>query len=326
MHYFKGIIFIVLLPFSVYAQINDLDSEGKKHGYWEVVDEEGNLLYKGKFVHGIPLGSFERYHEDGSLQARLLHKNQRETYAKLYYPGGEVLMAEGKYFNQKRDSIWNFYSEEGILTSSEIYEEGLKQGVSEIFYADGSVSERIHYDNGIKSGVWEQYFENGNPKLKANVLDGVMYDGKYTSYYPNGRKLMEGKYVDGKKESSWYHFNEDGSIQVIYVYRADQVVEEYPKNGVFETYWPNDIKRSEYTYLDGKKHGPFEEWYNKGEWRNEERVDEFGNRYPVQKLYGTQVLRTGTYRMGELHGKVITYNEDGSIKKEETYEMGKLID
>jgi len=320
------ILFILFFPILALGQGNRVDSEGNKHGDWLETNDDGIPIYRGQFEHGNPVGTFERYHEDGSLQAVLRYKNQRETYAKLFYPGGEVVMAEGKYLNQKRDSSWSFYSTEGVLTSKESYKKGQKEGLTEIYYADGSISERIHFEDGVKHGVWEQYFENGQPKLKAKVVDGVMYDGQYTAYYPEGRKMVEGKYVDGKKESSWYHFNEDGSIEIIYVYRGDRVAEEYPKNGVFEEYWPNDIKRSEYTYKEGKKHGPFREWYNKGEWRDEERVDEFGNRYPVQKLHGTQLRREGEYREGELHGEVITYEEDGSVKEKNTYEMGDLVD
>jgi antitoxin component YwqK of YwqJK toxin-antitoxin module len=322
----KLLFFIFLFPLVVKGQLNQVDAQGRKHGPWESKYETGVVEYRGNFDHGEPIGEFTRYYEDGSLKAKMIHDGEGTAYSKLYYPENEVLMAEGKFEDQKRDSIWRFYSPAGILTSLETYQDGKKEGLTEIYYTDGSVSERMFFENDVKSGRWEQYFENGNPKLKATVIDGVMYDGKYTSYYPNGMRLMEGEYVDGRKEGSWYHFHEDGSIEIIYVYRSDKVVEEHPKNGVFEAYWPNDIKRSEYTFQDGQKHGPFSEWYNQGEWRDEERVDEFGNRYPVQKLYGTQIRRKGKYRNGKLHGEVITYGEDGSVEKIETYDMGNLVE
>jgi antitoxin component YwqK of YwqJK toxin-antitoxin module len=323
---FFTLIFFTCLFQPLIGQINQTDSEGKKHGPWEKRYEDGEIQYRGEFNHGEPIGTFDRYYDDGSLQAVIEYKSSSENYAILYYPEIEVKMAEGKYIDQERDSIWTFYSEEGILTSKETYQNGDKEGLTEIFYADGSISERSMFKADEKNGLWEQYFNNGNPKLKATVKDGVKYDGKYTSYYTDGIKLEEGTYVDGKKESSWYLFNEDGSVHIIYVYRADVIQEEFPKNGTFEMYWPNDIQRSVYTYKNGKRHGPFKEWFDKGEWKNEERIDEAGNRYPVQKLYGTQLRREGVFKEGKLHGEVITYNEDGSIKKKAMYEMGEIVD
>lgn len=315
---------ILILP--VFGQINQTDENGKKHGKWEQRYENGEIRYRGAFNHGIPEGKLERFYDDGSPQAVMIYRNPSETYATLYYPSIEIIMAEGKYVEQERDSVWTFYSEESILTSRETYQHGAKQGPTEIYYEDGSLSERIVFKDDVKNGLWEQYFNNGHPKLKAHVVDGVKYDGLYTTYNPDGTKLEEGKYVDGRKESSWYLFNEDGSVHIIYVYRNDQVVDEYPKNGTFEMYWPNDIQRSEYTYKNGKRHGPFKEWYDKGEWKNEERVDEAGNPYPIQKLYGTQLRRQGAYREGELNGEVITYHVDGTVEKKATYDMGEIVD
>ncbi len=329
MRYLLQYILILSLLFNSwtsFCQSNQLDEEGKKHGPWIKYHESGKIMYQGEFDHGKPIGRFERFYEEGGLQALLDHKPDGSTFAKLYFPDSLVLMAEGKYVEQKRDSVWSFYSEDGSLASRESYNMGEKNGVSEIFYPDGSLSERMVFKAGVKNGKWEQYFENGNPKLIATVIDGLSYEGKYESYYPDGKKLIEGKYVEGKKESSWYHYNENGSIEIIYVYRSDVVVDEYPKNGTFDSYWPNDIKRSEYTYKDGLKDGPFKEWFELGEWRNEERTDEFGNRVPIQKLYGTQLYREGNYRKGELHGEVITYTEKGKVDKRENYQMGELKD
>jgi len=321
-----GLILFTFMVQQVVGQINQKDSEGKKHGLWEKRYENGETQYRGKFEHGEPVGIFRRFYDDGSLQAVIEYTDSHTNYATLYYPEVEVKMAEGKYTEQERDSVWTFYSEEGILTSRETYKNGDKEGLTEIFYADGSISERSMFKEDVKHGIWEQYFNNGNPKLKANVVDGVKYDGKYTTYYPDGIKMEEGNYIDGKKESSWYLFNEDGSVHIIYVYREDEIENEFPKNGTFETYWPNDIQRSEYTYKNGKRHGKFKEWFNKGEWKNEERVDETGNPYPVQKLYGIQLKREGTFKDGKLHGEIITYNEDGSVKKKVVYNMGEIVD
>ena len=303
-----------LFPLSAVSQINQLDKDGKKHGVWEPKYENGQSKYRGEFNHGVPVGVFTRWYDDGSLQAEMNHKNPVTSYAELYYPETAIKMAEGKYINQKRDSVWTFYSEDGTLSSKESYRGGSKNGLTEIFYPDGSISERAVFENDEKNGLWEQYFNDGHPKLKANVIDGVKYDGEYTTYYAGGKKLEQGKYIEGKKESSWYLYNEDGSIHIIYVYRDDEI----------EAYWDNDIQRSEYSYKNVLKNGPFKEWLDQGEWRNEERGDEYGNNYPIQKLYGTQISKEVRFKEVKLHGEVITYDSKGNIKDRLIYDMGEL--
>lgn len=319
---------IILTSQLIWAQEqapNRVDEDGKKQGYWIKRYENDTIRYKGSFKDDRPVGLFVRYYEDGSLQALITYKGKGKAEAEIYYPEDSLIMARGNYQNEQRDSTWLFFTPDGSLASKENFKSGKKHGLSIIYFADGSISEKIHFENGVKNGLWEQYFQDGQPKLKATIKDGIQYEGEYTTYYPDGTRLLQGTYLEGKKHSSWYHFNEDGSIRLIKVYRAGKVQEEYPKNGVFEEYWPDDIKKSEYTYKDGKKHGPFKEYYNKGEWRTEEVKDEFGETRKVQRLYGTQVMREGKYKEGELHGTVITYKENGKIDKVEEYEMGEKI-
>lgn len=326
------ILLVGALAFSIcaYAQpgskINKTDSQGRKQGLWQKYYPTDTMQYQATFVNDKPVGELIRFYEDGSLQAIINYDADGVERAELFYPETGETMAQGNYINQKRDSIWLFFSDRGILTSSETYEKGLKNGLTTIYYTTGSVSEKITFKDDIKNGSWEQYFEDGTLKLKANVVDGIKFVGEYVSYYSNGKILQKGKFVDGLKHSSWYDYNEDGSIEIIYVYRFGKVEEEHPQNGVFDAYYPNDIKRSEYTYKNGKKHGPFKEYYQLGEWVTEEETDNFGNAYPVQRLYGTQVRREGKYKEGELNGEVIYYEENGKIDKKEVYNSGELID
>lgn len=305
---------------------NKTDKRGRKQGKWEKKYENGAVEYTATFKDDVPVGTMLRFYEDSTVKAEFNYVNKSLARAKIFYPNKFGLMAEGNYFNEKRDSIWLFYTPQGDLASSENYTAGEKNGLTIIYYNDGAIAEKIHYRNGVKHGKWEQYFEDGQQKLSAEIENGISYKNEYKSYYPDGSILEKGKFLDGKKESSWYLHNDDGSIQVITVYRNGKVEEEYRKNGVFEDYWPNDIKRSEYTYKKGLKDGPFKEYYNKGEWRTEEAIDEFGEKRAVQRLYGTQILKEGKYLEGELHGEIITYRENGKVDKRENFNRGVLQD
>lgn len=316
----------VLVSFFAEAQPNETDDRGRKQGVWMQPHEGTDVpAYRATFKDDEPVGTTERYYEDGALRARINHAKDGTDRAEIFYPEGGGLMAKGKYVNRQRDSTWQFFDTEGNLKAEETYRSGARHGISRIYFDDGSLSEKVTYADDVKHGEWEQYYPNGNLKLKATVRDGVTYEGEFTNYHPNGKPMLRGKYEDGKRVSSWYTFKESGAVEVIHVYREGKVVSEHPQNGEFEKYYPDDIKRSMHTYKDGNKHGPFKEYYRQGEWRTEEATDEFGNTRPVQRLYGTQVMREGKYYEDELHGEVITYTEKGKVKKREHYDKGEKI-
>jgi antitoxin component YwqK of YwqJK toxin-antitoxin module len=322
----------VLSPFgeSLYAQPterapNATDSKQRKQGPWEKFHPAtGKVAYRATFKDDVPVGTTERFYEDGSLQSVMVHTGKGRDRAKLYHPNGK-LMAMGVYVNQQRDSVWQFYDENGQLRSEETYAAGVKNGRLVLYSATGSVLERANFNNNFRDGLWEQFYDDGKPRLICTVVNGLYYEGKYTEYFPDGKKRLEGNYVDGKRHSSWYEFNSDGSIRTIYVYREGKIEEEHRKNGTFEMYYPNDILRSVHTWKDGKLHGPFTEYYEQGQWKEVDTKDEFGNPMRVQRLSGTQALREGRYLEGELHGEVIYYHTNGKVSKKEQYERGKLL-
>ena len=305
--------------------LNQTDAQGRKHGYW-IKREKGVPVFEGRFEHGRPVGEFKRYYEDGSIQAVLRYRADGVAEARMYHPGSGGVMALGNYVDQERDSVWTFYTEEGGPASRESYRKGVKHGVSTVYYADGSVSEEVTFADGVKDGPWKQYYPNGNLRMEATVEDGIRYVGKFTTYYEDGIKRTEGKYVDGDREGSWYEFNDNGSVRVITVYRNGHPAETHYRNGTFETYWADDILRSKYVYEDGKRHGPFEEWYNQGRWKTERRVDNRGMEYPVQVLEGTQMRLKGRYHRGEKDGEFVYYTEEGKVWKREVYDKGELTD
>ena len=320
---------LLALPGTLFSQsatdtLNRSDANGRKHGYW-INHENGALNYEGRFSHGKPVGEFKHYYPDGSLQALIFHRPDEVSTAEIHYPEGGGVMARGNYVNQKRDSVWNFYGENGDITSRESYLRGEKHGVSTVFFSDGSVSEEVTYKNNVKNGPWKQYYPNGHLRMAANVVDGVRYEGTFNTYYEDGIKRTEGKYVDGDREGSWYEFNDNGSVRVITVYRNGHPAQTHYRNGTFEEYWSDDILRSKYTYVDGKRNGPFEEWYNQGHWRTERRVDNRGMEYPVQVLVGTQMRLKGRYNAGEKDGEFVYYTEEGKVWKKEIYDGGVLV-
>ena len=309
------------------ADTNATDASGKKQGVWISRYEDGTLKQTGQFNKDIPVGEFKYYYPNGRLKAVMeFRPGGQVAFAKIFFDSEEnTLMAEGKYIDQKKDSLWVYYFPSGKISTRESYLNDQRHGQSEVFYEEGGISEQANYEKGVKSGPWKQYFPNGKPKMEATVVEGLKYEGPFVEYYPDGSKKVKGEYLDGKKNGSWWHFNEDGSPEIIYLYSNGKILEEHPQNGTFKEYFADDLLKSEYTYKEGKKHGPFKEYYHKGDWITETAVDQFGNERQVQRLHNTQVKREGSYFQGELTGTVTYYSEEGKVEKTEIYEQGELI-
>lgn len=184
--------------------------------------------------------------------------------------------------------------------------------------------EEINWKNGVKEGLWKKYYEDGKPRQDANYLNGKL-EGDYKVYTDEGKPFIEGKYKEDKKAGIWYYYTSSGAIEKIEKYRDGNLFSEQMMNGKKEEFYKNNIPKSSVNYLNGKKSGVFNEWYEAGEWKKKLIKGENGAADEWEEYLEGQVLkRTGKYSNDQLDGEVTNYNPDGSIAKKEFYKMGVL--
>ncbi|MBN2349722.1 MAG: hypothetical protein JXJ22_12820 [Bacteroidales bacterium] len=220
----KNIIFVFIVGFSFLTQtravvssafqdtvFNQTDQNGLKQGYWKKYFPNGNLSYTAFFVNDKPVGQMVRYHEKKGIKALMtFDKNGDYAKAKLYYENGS-LMAEGNYYQSKKDSIWKYFSYyTGSLTSTERFEKGIKQGKSQQFYPNGRLFEEIYWVNDKKHGDWIQYFENGKNKMLAKYTDGQL-SGEFIVFNVAGKVQISGFYKENVMHGIWTYFDEQGN-------------------------------------------------------------------------------------------------------------------
>lgn len=191
--------------------LNKLDKNGKKHGYW-VRYENDTLTYEGRFDHGTPTGLFVYYYPDKQVKSTVEYANKGLEARTVMYHASGAIMAVGKYVEQKKDSVWKYYSELEILVSEEKYNHGKAHGEWLNYDGTGQVIEKIHYADGIKQGEWIQYFDGGKVKLKGTYKDDFL-DGSFLLYYSNGMFCVAGKYEKSIPAGTWVFYNFKGEVE-----------------------------------------------------------------------------------------------------------------
>lgn len=312
---------------------NVTDSQGKKQGNWVRVYKNGRIYYKGQFENDVPSGEFWFWYDTGETMSKVVHLDGKKHMDVVnYYKNGQPMSA-GHYKESKaidevdklRDGEWTFYSEEGAVKTVENYTMGLRNGKSVSFYQNGKVLLEYNFENDLREGPWVEYFDNGRVKSKGKSTKDE-YNGPFELFHYSGTSKMRGFYANGKKDGVWIFFNKDGSIQITTKFDNGVEIATKRENGEFTDYYESGIPKAYYQYEDGELSGPFQEFYDQGQWTQEplDQAQPGGGIQFKEKLIGTQILREGDYLNGKLDGPVTYYDERGRVIREENYVDGEL--
>ena len=208
---------------------NFTDASGKKQGAWCKVDSAGHKIYEGQFRDNIPYDTFRYYYPDGKIKTlSVFSDNGRKVRSVSYFKNGKV-MAKGNYLGEKKDSTWQFFSEyDGVKVSEEKYRNGLKEGVSTIFFPEGGVSETITWTNDLRNGLWETWYTDGKIKMKGAYKNGDK-SGSFIFYYNSGKVMITGDYLEGHQHGTWLYFSDKGEVIRTETYDKGILLDKTPK-------------------------------------------------------------------------------------------------
>lgn len=224
------------------SQINFLDSNKLKQGFWEENDRQYN--YSGNFVDGLKEGVWVKHQKNKLFQ-------ELQTYHKGKKNGIHIKIDRRGYFileeNFKNDSLDGFskhYSRGSIPKSIISYKNGKIDGKKIIYYENkaNKIMEETYYKNGLKNGSSRWFDEDGRVMAKYNynnnAFEGeqITYHpnnsvmtkqsfknnlpiGTYYEYFDNGKIKIFGSYTDGLKHGKWKEFNEESKILKVIRYK-----------------------------------------------------------------------------------------------------------
>lgn len=213
----KLFLYFSLLTLTVIhgQELNQFDTDGKRHGKWEKKYEGTNKLrYQGQFVHGKEVGTFKFYHKE----AKGLHPSCIKEFTKTsdivqvkYYTSTGIFLSEGKTKGKLRIGTWKYYERvSGVLIEQEEYEEGMLNGIKTSYYQNGKVLQTETYKDDLLEGKKTMYAPNGNIVSEYTYAKGKR-NGYFTEYDNKGEKSLTGKYTDNKPRGVWKYYT-DGKL------------------------------------------------------------------------------------------------------------------
>jgi antitoxin component YwqK of YwqJK toxin-antitoxin module len=176
-----------------------------------------------------------------------------------------------------------------------------------------------HFRDNIPVGEFRYYYPNGKIKV-VSIMSGNGKKARSVAYFPGGKKMAEGIYINEQRDSTWRFYSE---------YDGQLVSEESYKNGKKEgfslTYYGGDGIAERSNWKNGVIDGIWEQYYTdgkiklRGNYRNGLRDGQ------VRTFFGSgQMMMDGQYSEGDPEGRWFYYDETGKLLKKETYLKGKL--
>ena len=119
------------------------------------------------------------YFDDTNIISEVYHTNGRKLHGKyVSFSKSGGIRAKGVYRNGKMNGIWLYYYESGQIISEQLY------------------------DNGVLKNI-EAWDENGDLVMHKGT-------GRYSLFFPSGKKMSEVSYKRCKPHGLWISWYEDG--------------------------------------------------------------------------------------------------------------------
>lgn len=186
-------------------------------------DDQGQLIETIQFNEGLREGTAKGYWKDQKVRYEETYDKDLLLTAKYYDPSGKQIaeINDGKGFQA-------LFEKERLLSLVE-YQNGLAQGIVEMFDEKGRKTALYHQIDGKKSGEeWGYYTDEKNskkplPKLCVHWEDDLL-QGEVKTWYDSGLIESQREFNQNKKHGvslAWY---KNGDVMLMEEYDQDKLI------------------------------------------------------------------------------------------------------
>ncbi len=170
----------------------------------------------------------------------------------------------------------------------------------------------------------EEKYADGTVRVQREVVkmsdDQIINNGRYTEFYPNGKKFAEGNYVDGAHDGQWSFWYDNGQLAKTVTFKNGQA------DGSWEVRRADGTLQSKKGYKNNLREGAWVLYYDDG------KTPKIEQNYVDSKLQGPRktyyangnVRQESNYKAGVIDGEVSEFNESGRKVAQATFVDGKL--
>lgn len=197
-----------------------VDSMRNRTGIWSEFYNTGEFKGKGMYHNDKRIGEWVFYYPNGQIEQKGKYdkKGRVQGQWKWFYENGS-LMREEWYTDNLRNGTMTEYTEEGKIITQGDYVDDLQEGLW--IYETPEYKEIGKYVSDKPDSLWKSYYmPKEKLRFEGRFLNGEE-DGKQTWYYPNGKKMVEGKYSGGMKQQDWKFYDETGFNYLTIFYEND---------------------------------------------------------------------------------------------------------
>jgi TonB family protein len=265
------------------------------------------------------------------------------------YPSGQV-ESSGKVKNYKKQGVWKYWSESGVLMKSITLKDNALNGLYTEYYGNGKKSLEGNYANSVKEGIWYSWYSDGKVSGKQNYrsagcatescYDGIQqywyesgtlreqtyYENKQLVYrekwYANGKRRVIEHYKDGQKNGTWRKYPEPSESTDTLPSAVDNYVDG-KRDGVHLAYVRGRLSE-EFYYKNGELHGTYKIWDTNSQLGvSENYVD--GKRDGLCRYFNYgKCIREVTYENGRINGEEKEYDGRGELFRISWYKKGTI--
>lgn len=133
---------------------------------------------------------------------------------KIYYTDADQLvMAEGKFIDNREEGLWKYYYKSGNLWATVPYHRGKADGRVIVYYDQSEPKTKIicEYVEGKRDGQYIEFYRSGKTKVKF-IYKNDKLNGEALYFYESGNLKIEGLFKDGEKDGKWKYYTELGEV------------------------------------------------------------------------------------------------------------------
>lgn len=321
----------------------------KYSGLWKIYDQNGQITYACKFVHGNKRFTETCWNNQGNITRQINFGSTNKTKKSRTVINGQQWCIY-RYPDKKDNVTETYWYENGQIKYSCTYSHGVKNGCEKHWYENGQLKYTCDYKNNLKDGLETEWYDNGLFKYQCYYEKGLRNGAEY-AWFENGCILYENNYSHGLQINQYNCINKcpnknyrttmylmNDYMICTYVYLGRQLIclrnnvngkkegteiHFYKKDNISDT--DKNIIKYKRTYDKETMLYTKTFWYKNGNikmtysFKNEQKQGK------EQCWYGNGIKQTECYyENGQKHGKEQCWYENGKISYSVEYMYGKM--